>query len=197
VPLYTSGNIYGNIKQKSRGERDLINKVIGLFRSMFWASLLRKLHISFPSKLGSHMKLICDGHVYIGKKFTADRFSELVCYKGATLKIGDTTSIGHSSVIAASGKIEIGNDVLIADYVTIRDHDHKFNQEGVPFRLQGMDVKPIKIGNNVWIASKATITSGVTIGDNCVIAANAVVTNDVPSNTIVGGIPAKTIGYIP
>ncbi len=47
--------------------------------------------------------------------------------------------------------------------------------------------------NNVWIGDKATITKGVTIGDNVIIAANAVVNKDVPSNVIVGGIPAKVI----
>ena len=43
---------------------------------------------------------------------------------------------------------------------------------------------PVKIGNNVWIGSHATILSGVTIGDNAVIAAGAVVTKDVAANML-------------
>ena len=46
----------------------------------------------------------------------------------------------------------------------------------------------IVIGNDVWIGYEAVIMAGVTIGTR------AVVTKDVPPYTIVGGVPAKTIG---
>jgi len=51
------------------------------------------------------------------------------------------------------------------------------------------------IGNDVWIASGAVITRGVTVGDGAVIGANAVVTTDIPPYAIVGGVPAKVIKY--
>lgn len=51
----------------------------------------------------------------------------------------------------------------------------------------------IVIGNDVWIGYEAVILSGVTIGDGAIIGARAVVTKDVPSYTIVGGVPAKPI----
>lgn len=41
-----------------------------------------------------------------------------------------------------------------------------------------------------------TILPGVRIGENSIVGANAVVTKDVPSNTIVGGNPAKVIKTI-
>lgn len=49
------------------------------------------------------------------------------------------------------------------------------------------------IGNDVWIGAKATILTGITIGNGAIIAAGSVVTKDVPSYSIVGGVPAKTI----
>ena len=52
------------------------------------------------------------------------------------------------------------------------------------------------IDNNVWIATRATILKGVTIGDGAVIAAGAVVTKNVPAYTVVAGVPAKVIRYI-
>ena len=51
----------------------------------------------------------------------------------------------------------------------------------------------IVIGNDVWIGYEAVILSGVTIGDGAIIGARAVVTKDVPSYTVVGGVPAKPI----
>jgi acetyltransferase-like isoleucine patch superfamily enzyme len=89
--------------------------------------------------------------------------------------------------------IEIGEDCLIAEMVSIRDHNHRFDRLDVPVRCQGMASAPIRIGRNVWIGGKATIIKGVTIGDNAVIGANAVVTHDVPANSIAVGVPARVI----
>ena len=52
----------------------------------------------------------------------------------------------------------------------------------------------VVIEDYVWISSRATILPGVHIGKGAVIASGAVVTNDVPENAIVGGVPAKVIG---
>ena len=52
----------------------------------------------------------------------------------------------------------------------------------------------IEIHSNVFVGAGATIMYGVTIGENCIIAAGSVVTKDVPSGSIVGGVPAKVIG---
>ena len=51
----------------------------------------------------------------------------------------------------------------------------------------------IVIGDNVWIGDKCTILSGVSIGDGCIIAANSVVTQNVPSYSVVAGVPARII----
>ena len=56
---------------------------------------------------------------------------------------------------------------------------------------------PIRIGENVWIGSNATILPGVTLGDWAVVAAGAVVTKDVPPMTVVGGVPARVLRTIP
>jgi acetyltransferase-like isoleucine patch superfamily enzyme len=53
----------------------------------------------------------------------------------------------------------------------------------------------VNIGNDVWIGTKSIIMGGIKIGDGAIIGAGAIVTKDVPSYSIVAGIPAKVIKY--
>lgn len=55
--------------------------------------------------------------------------------------------------------------------------------------------KRVKVGNDVWIGTRAMIMGGITIGDGAVVGAGAVVTKDVPPYSIVGGVPARIIRY--
>ncbi|MGF6094392.1 DapH/DapD/GlmU-related protein [Pseudomonas sp. 18175] len=50
--------------------------------------------------------------------------------------------------------------------------------------------RPIVVGNGCWIGARSIILGGVTIGDGAIVAAGAVVTRDVPTNTLVAGVPA-------
>lgn len=58
-----------------------------------------------------------------------------------------------------------------------------------------LEEKDVTIGNDVWLATGATILGGVTIGDGAAVAGYSVVTKDVPPYAIVGGNPAKIIRY--
>jgi len=51
------------------------------------------------------------------------------------------------------------------------------------------------IGHDVLISLNAIVLSGVTVGNGAVIGAGAVVTKDVKPYEIVGGVPAKHIGW--
>jgi len=53
----------------------------------------------------------------------------------------------------------------------------------------------VVIGSDCWIGHDVKIIEGVRIGDGAMVLAGAVVTKDVPPYAIVGGIPAKIIGY--
>jgi acetyltransferase-like isoleucine patch superfamily enzyme len=55
--------------------------------------------------------------------------------------------------------------------------------------------RDITVGSDVWTGYGSWILGGVTIGDGAVVATGAVVTKDVPPYAIVGGMPAKVIGY--
>lgn len=70
-------------------------------------------------------------------------------------------------------------------------------QSGKTFALTDLfdELKPNKIGNDVWIGAKALILDGVNIGDGAIVAAGTVVTKDVPPYAIVGGVAAKVIRF--
>lgn len=53
----------------------------------------------------------------------------------------------------------------------------------------------VKIGNDCWFGLDVCMVGGVEIGDGAVVLSRAYVTKDVPPYAIVGGIPAKVIGY--
>ena len=55
------------------------------------------------------------------------------------------------------------------------------------------EMRPVEIGNDVFIGANVVVFNGVKIGDGAIVAAGAVVTKDVPSYAIVGGVPAKVI----
>ena len=52
-----------------------------------------------------------------------------------------------------------------------------------------------RIGHDCWLGSDVTLIGGVEIGDGAVVLAHALVTKDVPPYAIVGGVPAKIVGY--
>lgn len=51
----------------------------------------------------------------------------------------------------------------------------------------------VVIGNNCYISTGVSIIGPVKIGNNVTIAAGAVVTQDIPDNCVVAGVPAKIV----
>ncbi len=103
----------------------------------------------------------------------------------------------------AQATISIGSFCSIAEEVLIfGEADHSTRLVGnFPFRTRmlyperghadAVSRGPVKIGNDVWIGTRAIILSGVTIGDGAVVGAGAVVSCDVPPYAIVVGNPAR------
>ncbi len=108
---------------------------------------------------------------------------------GKNITVGKNVFINACCKFQDQGGIIIGDGVLVGHNVTLATLNH---DERPQFRRY-IYPKPIKIGNNVWIGSNATILAGVTIGDGSIVGANALVTRDVPNNTIVAGIPARIL----
>lgn len=52
------------------------------------------------------------------------------------------------------------------------------------------NVKPVNIGNDVWIGNNVIILKGVCVGDRAIVGAGSIVTKDVPADSVVAGNPA-------
>ncbi len=85
--------------------------------------------------------------------------------------------------------IRIGSDVSIGPEATILTLGHDPNSP--VFADHGGEVT---IGDRAWIAYRAVIMPGVTIGEGAVVAAGAVVMKDVEPYAIVSGNPAVVVG---
>jgi len=103
---------------------------------------------------------------------------------GACLSL-DRGYANNGVAIHCFSKIQLGHEVVIGDNTIIRDSDNHVVVDGGPATL------PIIIGNHVWIGMNCLILKGVTIGDGAIVAAGSVVTKDVPSHSLVAGVPAK------
>lgn len=97
-------------------------------------------------------------------------------------RIGKGLRIYHFGEVVIAGEVEIGDFVTLHQGVTLGRVVDGTN-EGVP-----------TIGNHVLIFPGAKVIGGIKIGDYTVIGANSVVTKDIPSHSIVVGIPGKVIG---
>lgn len=109
------------------------------------------------------------------------------CWKGAVVKIGKGTYLNRNTEIVASRAVYIGDDCKIARDVMIMDTDQ--HSVGVT----GLTMKPVEIGDRVWIGSRVIVLKGVSIGHDSIVGAGAIVTKSVPPHSLVVGSAARVI----
>lgn len=113
---------------------------------------------------------------------------------GKGLILGNNVGIGSNSFLGCSGGIEIGDDTIFGNYVSVHSENHNYSNMATPIRLQGVNHRGIKIGKNCWIGAKVTILDGTILGDGCIVAAGAVLNGKIyEKNSIIGGVPAKVL----
>jgi acetyltransferase-like isoleucine patch superfamily enzyme len=115
------------------------------------------------------------------------------------IKIGNNVHIGHGSSFTVGKSITIGSYCLISSEVVFLDYsghptDPLERRKGCPPNEKS--VKPIIIGDNVWIGRRSIILPGVSIGNDSIIAAGAVVRDNVPPLSIMAGNPAKPVALL-
>lgn len=111
------------------------------------------------------------------------------------LSIGSGTVLNGDCYINAQGGVRIGRYCHIAKGLTVLSSNHNFrSQTTIPYDDEDV-LKPVEIGEAVWIGANVSISPGSRIGDGAIVALGAVVRGEVPSCAIVAGNPAHVVGW--
>ena len=183
------------------------NLLYTLWIRNFLGEVGEKSHFQYPLllqgggqhriKIGSHTSI---GHHCILGGWENYTTSDIIQHYEPEIIIGNDCNIGEYCHITAINKITIGDGLLTGRFVYIGDNAHGgLSMEEAntpPIRRHLTSKGEIKIGRNVWIGDKVSVFGGVTIGDNVIIGAGAIVTHDIPSDSMVVGMPARIIKYV-
>lgn len=148
-------------------------------------------------------------NVTLGKDVKIFDFVNLYgCTIGDNTKVGTFVEIQKNAFIGKNCKIS--SHTFICEGVNIEDnvfigHNVTFINDKIPRATNedgGMQdesdwiVEKTFVKKGASIGSSATIMCGVTIGEKAIVGAGAVVTENVPPNAVVAGVPAKIIRSI-
>lgn len=148
--------------------------------------------------LGEHADIAATAVLYAGDdEHTITIGSRTKVLRGAEwtgpVTVGSGCYINRDSYIRSN--VTIGNNVNIGPFVRLVTDSHEI---GASRRRAGKNTSlPIAIGDGAWIGASVTVIGGVTIGAGAVIMEGSVVRDDVPANTLVGGVPAVHIKDLP
>lgn len=197
----------------------IFGKLYSLFYGMLRLRTLRRAMVH-PSAI-----IKCSSKFYFGKNLNIERGCYIDALSKNGLVLGDNVSMGINTCIRLSGSfrciatgvkignnvglgthgyygcgvgtLEIGDDTIIGNYVSIHPETHIFADPNKPIREQGVCSRGgVKIGSNCWIGAKVTILDGTKIGNNCIVAAGAVVRGEYPDGVLIGGVPSRIIKKI-
>ncbi len=110
-------------------------------------------------------------------------------YQGR-ITLGDNVLVCPGCRFDSASEISIGDNCMFAagSYITDADWHDIYDRTKVVGQT-----RPVILEENVWVGDGATVCKGVTIGENSIIGAGSIVTNDIPSNVVAAGNPARVL----
>ena len=146
---------------------------------------------------GEILEALDEGRLRIGEGTLLEPGCWLTLAPEAEIEIGEGCFLNRGTMIAAQGKVTIGDHTMFANNCFVGDSDHRYDDPAKPVTWQGFEPQgPVRIGSNCWFGVNCVVTGGVEIGERAVIGSNSVVTRDIPPGVIAAGAPAKVIREI-
>ncbi len=109
------------------------------------------------------------------------------------VNIGKSVYIGTGTTLFGHKGLEIGDDCLLAQNITLTPYSHIFSDPKSNIYTQGGNCKKVTIGRDVYIGMGCNIMYSGDIGEGSVIGAGSTVVKPIPPYSVAVGSPAKVI----
>lgn len=115
-------------------------------------------------------------------------------YNPGKLTIGGNVVISDYVQISAGGGVVIGDRVILGPSVRIWSINHNYENIDIPIYEQGWTTEPVVIEDDVWIGMETIILAGTVIGKGSIIAAGSLLRKvTIEPYSIVAGNPGQIV----
>lgn len=104
------------------------------------------------------------------------------------LTVHDRAAVGDRANLYSMDVIEIGARAIVAQEVYLCTGTHDFDDPKLP-----LQTAPIRVGEDAFVAARAFVMPGLTIGARAIVGAASVVTRDVPPDVLAAGNPCRVL----
>jgi maltose O-acetyltransferase len=153
-------------------------------------AVLRRLNASTPDDLAERRAAMEALFGTVGRDVWIE--PPFHCDVGTNIHLGDSVFLNTGVVVLDIAEVRFGSYVLVGPGAHFYAATHSMDP-AVRRRTLAGPLKPIHVGDDVWIGGRSVIMPGVSIGAGAVIGAGSVVTRDVPELAVATGNPARVV----
>ena len=181
---------YYKTKFKSMGENVYIGKGVNIVNPEF-------ISVGNNVEIKNDVTLIARGEGGItlsdGVRLQERVYLDTERVNDGYITIGKNVYIGTGTTLFGHMGLEIGDDCLLAQNISLTPYSHIFDDPDSIIYSQGGHCKKVTIGRDVYIGMRAAVMYSGDIGEGSVIGAGSVVVKPIPPYSVAVGCPAKVI----
>ncbi|MEI6808219.1 MAG: acyltransferase [bacterium] len=183
-------------------------------RYAYYAGLLRQMGTNI--QIGCGVKFVNPEHISLGDNVSVGDHCVLVARSERGISLGDAVNLKYGVYLDTEGAegyieidrrayigtgcclhghkgLEIGEDTLLAQNITITPYSHKFEDPTLPIIKQGGHSRKITIGRDCYLGMCVSVLYSADIGEGSVIGSGSVIVKSIPPFSVAVGVPARVI----